>query len=231
MNNAFLKFPFHFSEAKLLKDLHLAKNYKFTAHYNQNDYSGQWTSISLRSQNGEMDTIFALPQQGNVFKNTKLLDECLYFKEIVDSFKCEKESIRLLNLKPGSVIKEHTDYSLGYEDGVFRIHIPITTNDKVQFFINSEEVKMLPSECWYGNFNLPHSVSNTGETERVHLVMDCLRNEWSDALFLKMGYDFALENAAPQYSLETKLQMIEQLKLMDTEVSRELIAKLEKEIK
>ena len=230
MKTAFLKLPFHFSEEKLLKDLEVCKNFDFTLHFNKNDYSGQWTSIALRSQNGKMDNIFALPQGDENYKNTELLQKCGYFEEIINSFECEKESIRLLNLKPGSVIKEHTDYNLGYEDGIFRIHIPITTNEYVHFFIDSKEVNMLPGECWYGNFNLPHSVRNDGKTDRIHLVMDCLRNEWSDALFLESGYHFGNEYEQPQYSRETKLQMIEQLKLMNTETSEKMIAELQKEL-
>ncbi len=230
MKIVFLKLPFHFSEENLLTDLATCKTYNFTTHFNKNDYSGDWTSISLRSQNGEMNNIFALSQDGEKYKNTELLHNCGYFRKIIDSFNCEKESIRLLNLKPGSVIKEHTDYNLGYEDGIFRIHIPITTNEEVHFFIDSKEVKMLPGECWYGNFNLSHSVRNDGKTDRIHLVMDCLRNAWSDALFLESGYDFEAENNQPEYSIETKLQMIEQLKLMDTEISREMIAQLKNEL-
>lgn len=230
MITAFLKLPFHFSEEKLLSDLEICKSYNFTSHFNKNDYSGEWTSIALRSQNGEVDNIFALPQGEEKYKDTQLLQECHYFREIVDSFECEKESIRLLNLKPGSVIKEHTDYNLGYEDGIFRIHIPITTNEKVHFFINSNEIKMLPSECWYGNFNLPHSVRNDGETERIHLVMDCLRNDWSNNLFAENGYHFDSENTKPEYSRDTKLQIIEQLKLMNTETAREMVSQLNKEL-
>lgn len=230
MITAFLKLPFHFSEEKLLSDLEICKSYNFTSHFNKNDYSGEWTSIALRSQNGEVDNIFALPQGEEKYKDTQLLQECHYFREIVDSFECEKESIRLLNLKPGSVIKEHTDYNLGYEDGIFRIHIPIITNEKVHFFINSKEIKMLPSECWYGNFNLPHSVRNDGETERIHLVMDCLRNDWSNNLFAENGYHFDSENTKPEYSRDTKLQIIEQLKLMNTETAREMVSQLNKEL-
>ena len=230
MKTAFLKLPFRFSEEKLIADLEVCKNYNFTSHFNKNDYSGDWSSIALRSQNGKMDNIFALPQGDGNYKNTELLQKCGYFEEIINSFQCEKESIRLLNLKPGGVIKEHTDYNLGYEDGIFRIHIPITTNENVHFFIDSKEVKMLPGECWYGNFNLPHSVRNDGKTDRIHLVMDCLRNEWSDSLFLESGYNFEIENEQPQYSRETKLQMIEQLKLMKTETSEKMIAELQKEL-
>lgn len=222
--------PFRFSEEKLLADLEICKNYNFTSHFNKNDYSGEWTSIALRSQNGEMNNIFALPQGAENFKNTELLEKCAYFEEIINLFECEKESIRLLNLKPGSVIKEHTDYNLGYEDGIFRIHVPITTNKDVHFFINSEEVIMLPGECWYGNFNLPHSVRNDGQTDRIHLVMDCFRNDWSDILFSECGYNFEVEKEQPEYSRETKLQMIEQLKLMDTETAREMVSQLNKEL-
>jgi hypothetical protein len=230
MENAFLKLPFHFSEEKLLDNLEICKKYNFTSHFNKNDYSGDWTSIALRSQNGEMNNIFALPQSEEKYKDTELLQKCTYFKEVINSFECEKESIRLLNLKPGSIIKEHTDYNLGYEDGIFRIHIPIITNEEVHFFIDSKEVKMLPTECWYGNFNLPHSVRNDGKADRIHLVMDCIRNDWSDNLFAECGYNFEAEKAAPEYSRETKLQMIEQLKLMDTETSKAMIAKLQSEI-
>jgi len=77
---------------------------------------------------------------------------------------------------------------------------------------------------------LPHSVRNEGKTDRIHLVMDCLRNDWSDKLFAESGYNFEAENVQPEYSRETKLQMIEQLKLMDTEISREMILQLQKEL-
>ncbi len=228
MPTAFLKLPFQFSEDKLLEDLEVCKNYNFYLHFNKQDYSGQWKSIALRSLNGEMDNNFALAAEGQKFQDTALLQKCTYFNVIINSFKCEKESIRILNLKAGSVIKEHTDDNLGYGDGFFRIHIPITTNSCVRFFINGEQVKMLPGECWYGNFNLPHSVRNEGETDRFHLVMDCVRNAWSDKLFSEMGYEFECENAPVEYSRDTKLKMIEQLRLMDTDTARTLIADLQK---
>ena len=196
MKTAFLKLPFHFSEEKLLQDLEVCKKYNFTSHFNKSDYSGDWTSISLRSQNGEMSNIFALPQNNEKYKDTELLQECTYFRMIID----------------------------------FRIHIPITTNKGVHFFINYEEVKMLPSECWYGNFNFTHSVRNDGKIDRIHLVMDCLRNDWSDKLFAENGYNFEAEYQQSEYSRETKLQMIEQLKLMDTETSKAMIAQLEREL-
>ena len=42
---------------------------------------------------------------------------------------------------------------------------------------------MSEGEAWYLNFNLPHSVENNGERARVHLVIDCLVNDWMRNFF------------------------------------------------
>ena len=52
---------------------------------------------------------------------------------------------------------------------------------------------MQAGSAWYANINLPHSVQNKGKNDRIHLVIDCLRNDWSDKLFASMGYDFDYE--------------------------------------
>ncbi|WP_241507214.1 aspartyl/asparaginyl beta-hydroxylase domain-containing protein [Aquimarina sediminis] len=230
MENAFLKLPFLFSEDRLLRDLNYCQSYQFTSHFNTNDYSGDWKSIALRSLNGEVNQIYAHSSGSENYKNTPLLDNCPYFREVIAFFECEKESIRLLNLSPNGKIKEHRDHNLGYEDNSFRIHIPITTNNNVLFYINNQKVTMSVGESWYGNFNLPHWVENNGTTDRIHLIIDCIRNEWSDELFLQSGYNFELENKPPQYSKETKLRMIEELKKMNSETSIALINQLESEL-
>ncbi|WP_378179104.1 aspartyl/asparaginyl beta-hydroxylase domain-containing protein [Aquimarina sp. SS2-1] len=226
MKNAFLKLPFVFSEKLLLEDLEVCTSHTFSPHYNTSDYIGSWKSIALRSLNGDPNQIYAHASGSEKFQNTPLLDACPYFKEIIDSFRCEKESIRLLNLSPNSKIKEHTDHNLGYEDGTFRIHIPITTNLDVHFYINDEKVSMQVGECWYGNFNLPHKVENNGAEDRIHLIMDCIRNEWSDQLFSTIGYDFEFEKRTVEYDQNTTLRMIEELERMNTEASKEILLSL-----
>ena len=37
---------------------------------------------------------------------------------------------------------------------------------------------MAEGECWYHNFNLPHSVENRGDVERLHLTLDCMVDAW-----------------------------------------------------
>lgn len=222
MSFASARFPFDFSEDRLLEEYKICEEFAFSEHYNKADFAGSWKLIALRSMDGATDTIGAFSPSGE-FMDTPLLEKCEYFKAIISTFKCEKESIRLLNLCAGSKIHEHTDHELGYEDGVFRVHVPIATNEDVRFYINKELVKMEVGSCWYGNFNLPHAVENNGTTDRIHLVMDCKRNAWSDALFDKLGYDFEAEGAPPTHSEHEKKRIIEELELQGIEISQELM--------
>jgi hypothetical protein len=42
---------------------------------------------------------------------------------------------------------------------------------------------MREGECWYVNFNLAHAVENRGASDRVHLVIDGLVNDWVRTVF------------------------------------------------
>lgn len=221
------KLPQKYNVKHLKTDLKICQNIDWLLHFNQNDFTGHWSSFALRSISGSESDILATPNA--TFQDTPTLNKCLYFKEILDSFLCKKEAVRLLSLSPNSYIKEHTDLSSGYEDGFFRIHIPIQTNDKVIFTVNKKPLLMREGECWYANFNRPHFVSNEGETDRIHLVIDCLRNDWSDQLFATFGYDFEEEKKS-KYDQQTKLMMIEQLALMNTARADSLIKQLQEEL-
>nr|HMS43742.1 aspartyl/asparaginyl beta-hydroxylase domain-containing protein [Pyrinomonadaceae bacterium] len=67
---------------------------------------------------------------------------------------------------------------LGLEDGEIRIHIPVLTNPQVEFILDDQKVEMQEGEAWYLNFNLFHTVRNEGTTDRIHLVIDCVVNDW-----------------------------------------------------
>ena len=222
------KLPFQFSEEKLRKDFEICRSEEFSEHYNTKDYSGSWKVIALRSPDGTHKNIDANSIYGG-FADTELLNRCRYFREVLAKFECEKASVRLLNLSAGSVIKEHKDLGLGYEDGIFRIHIPIITNTRVRFYFEDNRFLMRAGESWYGNFNISHRVENKGETDRIHLVMDCLRNEWSDKLFAQLGYPFK-EEGVIEYDNETKRSIISQLKNLDLPAAREQIRRLEAEL-
>lgn len=62
--------------------------------------------------------------------------------------------------------------------GQLRLHVPITTNPEVQFFLDAHRLDLKAGECWYLDFSLPHWIENRGATDRVHLVIDCELNGW-----------------------------------------------------
>ena len=229
MNNDFFKLPFSFKEAALTQDLTTCWQVHWSQHFNQKDYSGDWASIALRSASGRADDIHAHPTH-QAYIDTPLLAKCRYFRQICDQFRCEKESVRLLALAPGSVINEHTDPHSGYPYGLFRLHIPVQTDDAVRFRVAGVDLPMLAGECWYANFHLLHSVRNEGLTGRVHLVIDCRRNAWSDALFGQAGYDFDEEARLLAVSVETKRRMVDELARMGSDTARQLVIQLRQEL-
>lgn len=222
--NAFFKLPFKIDSKLLLKDLKTAEKFTFIDHYVTSNFSRDYKLLPLRSINGSLTNGFATEIQ--TYQNTGVLDKCNYFKEIIAGFQCNKKSIRLMCLPPNDSVNLHTDFECGYEDGLFRIHIPIITNDKVSFNINDEIIQMKTEEVWYINFNLPHSVKNEGNTKRVHLVIDCIRNSWSDQLFKSLGYRFDLEDKQENFDRTTVIRMIEELEQQNNEASDILIKDL-----
>lgn len=222
--NAVFKLPFNFDTSKLKQDLDTCLNFDFLQNYIPANYNGKNYILPLRSIDGKLNAPAALPGQQNRYRDTLVLEKCSYFREISNLFLCDKEAIRLMNLPPGAYVNTHTDHDCGYEDGLFRVHIPITTNNDVHFVLNDKRIIMNSGDVWYTNVNLPHSVANKGKTNRVHLVMDCIRNDWSDDLFKSLGYNFDLEFEVKEtLSPETIKLMIKELELQNTEVSKQLI--------
>lgn len=224
----YIKFPLQFDCVRLKEDVQKVINSNWVDHYNQNDYDGKWTSIALMSINGKSDNIYAFNFDSKEIIATEQLESCSYFKEILDSFYFEKAAVRLLNLAVGAQIKPHSDHCLGYEDGFFRLHIPIITNPDVIFILDDERLIMNEGECWYINANFTHSVANNGNEDRIHLVIDGIRNDWSDQLFFENHTENQFQKPMPEMDEKTKQLVIEQLKLMNTDVANEMIEKLSK---
>jgi hypothetical protein len=112
------------------------------------------------------------------FVDTPWLGRCPHCRAALTRFDCELGAARLMSLDAGSVIHEHRDHDLALDQGVVRLHIPITTNPGVEFVLNGTAVSMDPGECWYLRLSDPHRVENRGRVERVHLVIDATVNDW-----------------------------------------------------
>jgi hypothetical protein len=104
----------------------------------------------------------------------------------------------------------------------------VFTNKDVEFILQEEQMHLQEGECWYMNFNLPHSLHNKSNNDRVHLVIDARVNEWAQHLFTSPEIKNKKEIAdVPKHSREEQLLIIAQLREMNTETGNRLADEME----
>ena len=201
---------------------------RWIPHYQTAHYSGEWTALPLRSIGGVADETLPFPLRDEVaqYSATPLLASCPAMAKLLDSLACPVLSARLLKLKHGSVIKPHRDAELAFESGVARIHVPVLTNPDVEFFLAGERLVMEAGSCWYVNVNLTHSVANRGDSDRIHLVIDCAVDDWLRERFGDADLDFWEEKRNP----DELRQMIASLRVLNLPASPAIISELEEEL-
>ena len=82
MKNRFFKLPIRFDVPRLVQDLNTCIQQDWSNHFNEKDYSGEWTGISLRSASGNTSDIHSTPNTEG-YADTSLLIQCPYFQEII----------------------------------------------------------------------------------------------------------------------------------------------------
>lgn len=173
-----IKLPFRFDARALQQDLDLLTEGDWVPHLNTQYYEGDWSGVALRSVGGvarQLDSDGRAPQE---FADTEHLDSCPGAREALAAFECPLLTARFLRLGAGGTIREHRDFNLGYEDGEVRIHVPVRSNPRVKFALDGREIEMAEGEAWYLDLNLRHRVTNRGADARIHLVVDCVVNDW-----------------------------------------------------
>jgi hypothetical protein len=195
------RLPLDFAPAGLQADLATLGSGEWLAHFNTGYFTGDWSGVALRAIEGSANPMYADPSRSD-FADTALLQHCEHIRAVVESFQCPLRSVRLLRLTPGSVIREHRDYDLGYDAGEIRIHIPVITNPGVEFYLDNRRILMGEGECWYLDLNLPHRVQNLGNTDRVHLVIDCQLNDWLRELISRGTVCEGTESGYPPFHKE-----------------------------
>lgn len=177
------KLPLRFDPDRLKEDLARLGADEWVPHFNTSYYEGDWSGIALRAVGGRAGQLYPDPTATDDFADTPILARCPYFQEVLAAFHCPLTSVRLLKLAAQSNIREHKDYKLGFEDGELRVHVPVVTNLDVAFFLAGEQVIMQEGEAWYLDLNLRHRVENHSDIDRIHLVIDCMVNDWVRELF------------------------------------------------
>jgi hypothetical protein len=182
-----LRLPLQFDPERLAHDLARLSSVPWTAHFVQQNYEGNWSAIALRMPATARHPIqMILSDPGCTdFVDTALLAGAPYFQDVLGQFECPLLSVRLMRLSPGSIIKEHCDHDLSFEQGTVRVHVPVVTNPNVDFRLNGVRCEMPSGSTWYLRLSDPHSVANRGTTDRVHMVIDAVVNGWLADLFAR----------------------------------------------
>lgn len=151
----------------------------WTQHFVQANFTGDWSAIPLRAPAGVDHPILMIaPHPGISCVDAPALERTPYLQTVLAAFECPLRAVRLMLLGPGSSILEHRDPGLRAEEGAARLHIPVSTNPAVRFYLSDQAVAMAPGEVWYLRLSDPHRVDNFGTTARVHLVIDADVNDW-----------------------------------------------------
>ncbi len=176
------RLPLSFDAEGMARDLAAIPDDAWVTHFNTFYHDGGWSGVALRATGGEPGQLYPGHGDRTAYRGTPLLAQCPHIAALLNELDCPVGPVRLLRLSAGGVIREHRDEGLCLEQGLARLHVPISTGDGVEFYLDRDLVTMVPGECWYLNFDLPHRVQNLGTTDRVHLVIDCEANDWLRAL-------------------------------------------------
>ena len=159
-----------------------------------------WTALSLRGYSTDcLNILKPGVLKSGIYEDAKLQDTSLRkesvmkpINEILKKIPTDFERIRFMSLKAGRIIGKHTDKidkDIGFEIGkIIRLHIPIRTNDKVEFSVWDKRDKqthlLKEGKYYYTDVTKPHSVVNNSDIDRIHLVVDCYCNEKLKGLVL-----------------------------------------------
>ncbi|WP_020408648.1 aspartyl/asparaginyl beta-hydroxylase domain-containing protein [Hahella ganghwensis] len=178
----FARLDFQVPLEDLKKDVDSLQDAEWIPHVNQKDYQGSWDVLPLRclAEHENSHPImqgFAI-QTGDEWVNLPLLKKLPSIHRVLNYLQCPVKSMRLMRLHAAAEIKPHRDLGLSAKYGEARLHIPIESNELLEFRINDELVPMQEGELWYLNVDQTHQVLNKGSRERINLVIDCVANDW-----------------------------------------------------
>ena len=211
MHNAAL-LSLQFDPLGLQEDYSRIGTGEWVAHFNTHYFSGDWSGIPLHAQPNSRSPLL-VGKEPSDYDPSGIKKLYPHLNTVIEAFQCPLRSVRLLKLSAGSIIREHQDYDLGYESGEVRIHVPVLTNPQVEFYLDNKRIVMNSGECWYLDLHRPHRVYNRGSTDRIHLVVDCVLNDWLRDI---------ITNGKPYEGKESSFEDFRRIVMSDTALQAEL---------
>ncbi|QYJ88918.1 aspartyl/asparaginyl beta-hydroxylase domain-containing protein [Shewanella halotolerans] len=161
----FYRLPLSFDVERLQQELAAFDEDDWRAHHES--FKGN-SAIALISVGGSFNNEFKGPMSP-----TPALLQSPYIQQVIASFGEVIGRSRLMRLAPGCEVPLHSDINYHWHNRV-RIHIPIVTDDAVQFHCDDKQVHMGEGECWIFDSWKYHKVVNDSDKMRVHLVIDTM---------------------------------------------------------
>ena len=161
----FYHLPLSFDVERLQQELSAFTEEDWRAHHES--FKGN-SAIALISVGGSFNNEFKGPMSP-----TPALLQSPYLQQVIASFGEVIGRSRLMRLAPGCEVPLHSDINYHWHNRV-RIHIPIVTDDAVQFHCDDKQVHMGEGECWIFDSWKYHKVVNGSDKMRVHLVIDTM---------------------------------------------------------
>lgn len=164
----------------LANDLKNISTFTFTATYSEFIF-GIWESCALWNKSGEADQTSVMCYDEPA-KPTAYVKALPYLAELIyGTFDfTHLKLVRLVNLKPDSVIIPHRDF-IETENDFYRFHIPIKT-DALCFSSEENAVyQMRLGEVWHIDATRAHSAASFSQQDRLHLILDFAKSTEMDA--------------------------------------------------
>jgi hypothetical protein len=173
----------------------------FEQHYSYYNKRKSWTAFALQGFSVDPGFIIKPSEMSTAWKKAhpgyflfppqpRRTEAAPYFPKtlaLLGRLPFAKERIRFMRLRAADgELTRHadiTDREAGLRDGMSaRLHIPIVSSDKVTFHGWGVRGEHYTAHWGEGSLNYldqrkPHAVTNTGDVDRIHLVVDCLANQ------------------------------------------------------
>ena len=140
-------------------------------------YDGYEFEVEYLHEGGELQDCSI--RYGDVFK---------IIEEILEPLPCEFQRIRFAKLEAGAFLEPHTDaidQSFGLNDGtIARIAVALKTNPGATFSSFPQgpggperKVHLKLGHYYYTDVRGWHCINNTGNEDRIHILIDCVSNK------------------------------------------------------